>query len=188
VEDVEGRPPNRRSVRPVGLPSIAGDCSRWIVRYSSNGLIRDRSGPITETHRYSLVCLDCLVGLHLGKFVTLDEQSNPVSPQFTGYRDTDHERWVGQPGRGRDTSPDLWDAVQWFLFGHRTHDLAVSDSGLVLEMYEDFDPSFKPFSYIQDVDELLAHHDNLVPGAATERLRRRIDARASERGMKRQTP
>jgi len=129
------------------------------------------------TYRYSLVCLDCLVGLLLGKFVSFDEQKKPIPQQFVGYRDMDHNRWVGQPRREDSVSPSLWDAVQWFLFGHRDHFLAVCDAGSVLEMYQDCDPEADPFEYIDDPAKLLASFDEVHPGSATETLRRRVEAR-----------
>jgi hypothetical protein len=116
---------------------------------------------------WGLACLECLVGLRLGRLVEIDDDGLPCGPHFQGFRVSERDTWIGDN--------ELRSAVEAFHIKHLGHELGIVDSDKVLEWLEDTEIGDEPFRWIEDpTNELdgvyVAELTNLATALLAARL------------------
>jgi hypothetical protein len=117
--------------------------------------------------QWGLACMDCLVGLRVGRLVEIDNDGLPISPYFQGFRVPKRDHWVG--------GAELSRAVELFLIGHLGHEVGLVDQDAVLLWFEETDPDDLRFTWVEDPHvELEGVYLSDRTGGSTARLAQRL--------------
>lgn len=99
--------------------------------------------------KWTLACMDCLVGLRLGRLVTIDDDGNSVRPWWQGYRFLVEDRWIG--------GTELQSLALLFMAVHLGHGLGLVEDQALTNSFSWYDPDEQiPFRDINDPSEIEA--------------------------------
>jgi hypothetical protein len=119
------------------------------------------------TRLWGLACLDCLVGLELGRLVEIQDDGLPLEPYFQGFRISALDRWIGGEALRR--------YVELFQIGHLGHELGLVDADEVLRWFEDVPADDWPFRWLNDsLSQLNGVYLSESTASATGRLARHL--------------
>ena len=100
------------------------------------------------SHTWDLCCVECLVGLPLGKWVMIDSEGKDVEGHWGGFRN----QWDGRRVEGAEHRAAIADFCAW----HAGHVIGVAASDELLELIDGLPEGDDSFRWIADVEELAA--------------------------------